>query len=1288
MKSKRKRSIGGVHIFIACLVIAASVFVVLTFVTVEKHSVPAKIWFEAEAASKIVPVMEIRDDGEASGGKCIEIRQNAGTGLLGLARGYASYEITLPAPGRYTLWARTYWLDGCSNSFTVEIGDEKYHFGEDSVFEKWHWNQLQLPAFESAGPIRIRIENREDGVKVDRFLITQDLNFIPQGKEGGITVVDFEEGLSGIVKPQTASRWNIAEHEGVGGSRAFRLGEIDPPAREHALVDIYHGKEFVFRCHARAACEDLRGKNVRLIFDYRGDNDFACADFMNGRVSLLGITDGKEAVIATSNESLSPFIQIGDGYHLFEIQGGKGMLLVKFDGIPAIRLDDNFVRGGAAGIGSTRGSVYYDNINIRGEIDDDFVNNFYYDEARAKQDVKGWTPLAGTWVRSFITGTHAYEATTDTYAVSISGRDIWSNYRLEVAGKGDGESAIGILFHFLDEDNYYLFKWGGNNPSMAFYGNKQLVSVRNGNTTILAEDEGGYEANQWYLLKSEVVDGTIRSYIDDALIFNVTDRSNVNGKIGLYTEGGGARQCNAPSARLWPGVYSGSSWKQVFEFQPGGSGAEQILYFCYQDEDNHYALIIPGAGGSPHDEEVVLMQVRDGDRTVLDRRESIIEYSSTYLFRLQYDEGILIVIIAGFAADDAGGRKTQVGMKFEIEDPVFTGGRIYFDSGIAPNCVFDDVKVTRVRDFYDDFSTDTVVKSIYWRIEKGDWTRLNGSFAARGGAPASALVGERDWDNYTCDLDITDGGTADGVTGAGGTRDGGASAGAGTVGSGEEEGGMGAGGATDAGAPDGGAGAGTAGMYLYYQDAGNHYLFRSACENNERRYELVRVVNGSEYILATGSGRRSGGRFHVRSFLDDGWICVLIDGATVLEAYDWTFNKGKVGLYADGPSDIYFDDLSVTFGERYERNIVFDSFFQYGTERSAERYGWLCGGDAWHVDDSGVLTVGNIESRAYAWHAQKDMREDITMELDAWAVSDSASDISVVISNEGHKAECGYAMSLNREGAYLYRGDLLVASSDTVSLENNHLYRLKLENRRGYVIGYVDGNRVLMFKDTAPLYGGNVGIFTDDGYVAVDNITAFTYPVRFYSFSQSQNAGADLCDWQVASGRWDEVVSVAHCLYGEKDTERDAVIWYKRQLPEYAAVQFECSPLKYSGEGRLIASLYGRDRIFDSGYVVIVDFEDAGEIEEFDFFDAHVQLVKRGKVISKNSIRLKHHARWSRVKMERRGNIVTVLVNGEEMIRYSDKNPPAGRMCALGVGGEKAQPLFFRSLAVYSLAAH
>ncbi len=461
MKSAGKRTIDGVHIFVACLVIAASVFVVLTFVTVEESSVPAKIWFEAEAASKVVPVMEIRDDGEASGGKCIEIRQNAGTVLLGLARGYANYEITLPEAGRYALWARTYWLGGCSNSFTVEIGDEKYHFGEDSLFEEWHWNQLLLPAFESAGPIRIRIENREDGIKIDKFLITQDLNFTPQGKEGGLTMVDFEEGLSGVMKPKAASRWSIAEHEGVGGTNACRLDEIDPLAGEYALFDIYHEREFVFRCHARAACEEQRKRNVRLIFDYRDDDDFACADFVNGTVSLLRIGKGNEAGIATSRESLSPFIQLKDRYHLFEIHGGDGLLLVKFDGVPAVCLDDNFVRGGAAGIGSIHGSVYYDNINLRGEIDMNFVNNFYYDEARSNRDVRGWSPRAGTWVRSFLTGTHAYEASTDSFAVSLSGSDMWSNYRLEVAGKGDGASAIGILFHFLDGDNYYLFRWGG-----------------------------------------------------------------------------------------------------------------------------------------------------------------------------------------------------------------------------------------------------------------------------------------------------------------------------------------------------------------------------------------------------------------------------------------------------------------------------------------------------------------------------------------------------------------------------------------------------------------------------------------------------------------------------------------------------------------------------------------------------------------------------------------------------------------------------------------------------------
>ncbi len=42
---------------------------------------------------------------------------------------------------------------------------------------------------------------------------------------------------------------------------------------------------------------------------------------------------------------------------------------------------------------------------------------------------------------------------------------------------------------------------------MDFYGKKQLVSVRDGKAAVPAEDKGGYEADQWYLLKSEIIDG-------------------------------------------------------------------------------------------------------------------------------------------------------------------------------------------------------------------------------------------------------------------------------------------------------------------------------------------------------------------------------------------------------------------------------------------------------------------------------------------------------------------------------------------------------------------------------------------------------------------------------------------------------------------------------------------------------------------------------------------------------------------------------------------------------------
>ena len=55
-------------------------------------------------------------------------------------------------------------------------------FGGDTSFKEWHW--VKGPTFKlSAGKHRIELLNREDGVRLDEFLLTTDGGYRPVGME-------------------------------------------------------------------------------------------------------------------------------------------------------------------------------------------------------------------------------------------------------------------------------------------------------------------------------------------------------------------------------------------------------------------------------------------------------------------------------------------------------------------------------------------------------------------------------------------------------------------------------------------------------------------------------------------------------------------------------------------------------------------------------------------------------------------------------------------------------------------------------------------------------------------------------------------------------------------------------------------------------------------------------------------------------------------------------------------------------------------------------------------------
>jgi hypothetical protein len=148
-------------------------------------------WLEAEYADSIVNPLEVVDDDNASEGKYVYSANGTGNqstpGPIML-----TYTVHISHAGKYIMWGRVKISGKNDNSFFLEIDNGYDNLWDISSGNSWHWDAVNfrdrvdpviLTLFEGKHTIKVKL--REDGTKLDKLLLTNDVSFIPSG-EGGI----------------------------------------------------------------------------------------------------------------------------------------------------------------------------------------------------------------------------------------------------------------------------------------------------------------------------------------------------------------------------------------------------------------------------------------------------------------------------------------------------------------------------------------------------------------------------------------------------------------------------------------------------------------------------------------------------------------------------------------------------------------------------------------------------------------------------------------------------------------------------------------------------------------------------------------------------------------------------------------------------------------------------------------------------------------------------------------------------------------------------------------------
>jgi arylsulfatase A-like enzyme len=145
-------------------------------------------WLEVEHAQSIVKPLEVADDEDASKGKYI-YAPNGTVDQYTPGPTMAIYMVNISQAGEYVLWGNVSAADKGDNSFFVQVDNGLDNSWEVEPGISWHWDVVNnrhesdpVKFILTEGLHKIKVKLREDGTKLDKLLLTNNMGFVPRGK--------------------------------------------------------------------------------------------------------------------------------------------------------------------------------------------------------------------------------------------------------------------------------------------------------------------------------------------------------------------------------------------------------------------------------------------------------------------------------------------------------------------------------------------------------------------------------------------------------------------------------------------------------------------------------------------------------------------------------------------------------------------------------------------------------------------------------------------------------------------------------------------------------------------------------------------------------------------------------------------------------------------------------------------------------------------------------------------------------------------------------------------------
>lgn len=234
---------------------------------------------------------------------------------------------------------------------------------------------------------------------------------------------------------------------------------------------------------------------------------------------LIQVTNGQWKLLASGPGGHVP----GHWYRL-ALAAYQGTVQPFIDNQPALPAVSTAYQHGAAGLYASEGKMaYFDDVAITGTSG--LADDFEAEDGRWHV-VEGHCAYRGGKLKCYVpTGT----------ARVVGGSYSWRSVTFAADLKCEDNGGIGLLFCYQDQDNHYLFRWGGTGRT-DYRHKRQIVRVRDGHAEVIGQSFGAYKAGETYPIRLTYEQGYISVQVGGDTILETADAALDHGAVGFFAE--------------------------------------------------------------------------------------------------------------------------------------------------------------------------------------------------------------------------------------------------------------------------------------------------------------------------------------------------------------------------------------------------------------------------------------------------------------------------------------------------------------------------------------------------------------------------------------------------------------------------------------------------------------------------------------------------------------------------------------------------------------------------------